>query len=185
MILALLVPPVSPVILTIMIWSLMAPVNVYAMQISGVKIPEPPLTIARIVSQAVRLALMVTPVSPVILTMSCWTRLMKKTPVDLYAMIISTVTPHSLTIAWNVSQAVRLAPMVTPVSPVILIMSCWTIDMVKLKTPVDFSAILISTVKRASPTIARIVSQAVRNALMVTPVSAVILTMSCWTRIMN
>jgi hypothetical protein len=57
--------------------------------------------------------------------------------------------------------------------------------MVKLKTPVDFSAILISTVKRASPTIARIVSQAVRNALMVTPVSAVILTMSCWTRIMN
>jgi hypothetical protein len=110
---------------------------------------------------------------------------MKKTPVDLYAMIISTVTPHSLTIAWNVSQAVRLAPMGTPVSPVILIMSCWTVDMVQLKTPVDFPATLISTVKRPPLTIAEIVSQAVRNALMVTPVSAVMMTMSCWTRIMN
>jgi hypothetical protein len=82
--------------------------------------------IAWIVSQAVRLALMVTPVSPVILTMSCWTIVMVqlKTPVDLYAKFISTVTPYSLTIAWNVSQAVRLALMVTPVSPVILIMSC-------------------------------------------------------------
>jgi hypothetical protein len=68
-ILALLVPPVSPVILTIMIWSLMAPVNVNAMQISGVKIPEPPLTIARIVSQAVLNAKMVPPVTAVILTM--------------------------------------------------------------------------------------------------------------------
>jgi hypothetical protein len=105
-----------------------------------------------------------------------------KTPVDLYAMFISTVTPYSLTIAWNVSQAVRLALMVTPVSPVILIMSCWTIDMVQLKTPVDFSAILISTVKRAPPTIARIVSQAVLNAKMVPPVTSVILAMRCWAR---
>ena len=66
---------------------------------------------------AVLLALMVTPVTPVMMIMN-WRTL--TTPVFLYVMMISTVTPHHLTVARIVWKAVVLAVMLTPVTPVIL-----------------------------------------------------------------
>jgi len=132
-----------------MIWSLMAPVNVYAMQISGVKIPEPPLTIARIVSQAVMFATMAILVKPVILTIM----MMSTASVKLNAHLLNSAIPTSPTIArWIVAQTAKFALTPPPVP---------TVKMVFTLTP----------------TPARFAPQTVRLALMpptVTPVLMVI-----------
>jgi hypothetical protein len=75
-----------------------------------------------------------------------------KTPVDLYAMMISTVTPKPLTNAWIVSMAVMNALMVPPVTPVMMI-TFWS----SLTTPVFLYAMMISTVTPKPLTVAWIV----------------------------
>lgn len=75
-----------------------------------------------------------------------------KTPVELYAMMISTVTPSGLTNAWIVSMAVRNALMVPPVS-IVMMITFWK----PLTTPVFLYAILISTVTPMPLTVAWIV----------------------------
>ena len=94
---------------------------------------------------------MVTPVTPVMMVMIL--TMMLETPVFLYAMMISTMKTHHLTIARIVGQAVKLAVMVTPVTPVMMVM----ILTMMLETPVFLYAMMISTKKTHHLTIAMIV----------------------------
>ena len=83
-------------VLLALIRSLTVPVKLNAILMSTVT-SSYPLTIARIVGQAVKLAVMVTPVTPVMMVMIL--TMILETPVFLYAMMISTMKTHHLTIA--------------------------------------------------------------------------------------